>query len=122
MATTPVQFFEKNMKWFALLLLFLFLLKTAQSCNRGMRLNIGAKQYIEQIDSLQNLYDKCREDSQDSIRKLNFELKLANEQVKSANDRANAVQSAVEKIKSNTTTTVVVKGAEEVKNDTSQKK
>jgi len=121
MATTPEQFFSKNMKWIALALFFLLLFSSIKSCNRKMKLDIGSKQYIEQIDSLQTLYDNCREDSQDSIRKLNFELKLANEQVKSANDKAMAVQNAVEKIKSNTTTTVVVKGAEEVK-DTTKKK
>jgi hypothetical protein len=49
---------------------------------------------------------------------LNFELKLANEQVNAANKRAEAVQSAVEKVRSNTT--ITVKGAEEVK-DTSKK-
>jgi competence protein ComGC len=119
MAMTPEQFFSKNMKWFALALLFLFLFKTTQSCNRKMQLNIGTKQYVEQIDSLKKLYNNYREDTQDSIKKLNFELKLSKEQVKAANDRASAVQSAVEKIKSNTT--ITVKGVEEVK-DTAKKK
>lgn len=122
MATTPEQFFSKNMKWFALGLLFLFLFKTTQSCNRKMQLNMGTKQYVEQIDSLKNLYHSYKEEAQDSIKKLNFELRFATEKAQSANDRASAVQSAVEKIKSNTTTTVVVKGAEEVKEDTSKKK
>ena len=116
MATTPEQFFSKNMKWFALALLFLFLFKTTQSCNRKMKLNMGSKQYIEQIDSLKNLYTNYREETQDSIKKINFELKLAKEQTKAANDRASAVQSAVEKLKSNTT--ITVKGAEEVKDKT----
>jgi hypothetical protein len=121
MATTPAQFFEKNMKWFALALLFLLLFKSTQSCNRKMKLNMSSGQYIEQIDSLKTLYNTYREDTQDSIKKLNFELKLASEHANAADQRANAVQSAVEKIKSNTTTTVVVKGAEEVK-DTIRKK
>lgn len=73
------------------------------------------RQYIHVIDSLQNKYDNLYTVSQDSIKKLNFELKLAKENAKSANDKATAVQNAVEKIRSNTTTTVVVKGAEEVK-------
>jgi len=119
MATTPEQFFTKNMKWIALALVFLLVFSSIRSCNRKMQLSIGSKQYIEQIDSLKNLYSNCKETSQDSIKKLNFELQLAKEQVKSANDRATAVQSAVEKIKSNTT--ITVKGAEEVK-DTSKKK
>lgn len=118
MATTPHQFFSKNMKWFALAFLFLFLFKSIQSCNRNMQLNMGSKKYIEQIDSLKTLYNNYYRDSQDSIKKLNFELKLANEQVNAANKRAEAVQSAVEKVRSNTT--ITVKGAEEVK-DTSKK-
>lgn len=115
---TPSSFFAKNMKWFALALLFLFLFKSVQSCNRNMQINMGSKKYIEQIDSLSKEYKEYKETTQDSIKKLNFELKLANEHANSANQRAEAVQSAVEKIKSNTTTTVVVKGAEEVKDTT----
>lgn len=118
MATTPTQFFDKNMKWIALALLFLLALKSVQSCNRNMRLNISSGEYIYAIDSLENKYDSYYELTQDSIKKLNFELKLAKEHAKSADDRAQAVQSAVEKLKSNTTTTVVVKGAEEVKDTT----
>jgi len=118
MAITPQQFFDKNIKWFALALLFLLAFKSVQSCNRKILLNTGSKQYIEQIDSLKNL----QTESLDSIKKLNFELKLATERVKSADERATAVQSAVEKIKSNTTTTVVVKGAEEVKDTTKKRK
>ena len=121
MATTPEQFFSKNMKWIALALFFLLLFSSIRSCNRKMQLSMGTKQYVEQIDSLKNLYSNYREETQDSIKKLNFELKLAKEHAKAADDRASAVQNAVEKIKSNTTTTVVVKGVEEVK-DTSKKK
>ena len=121
MATTPEQFFSKNMKWFALALLFLFLFKSTQSCNRKMQLDMGTKGYIEQIDSLKKLHTEYKETSQDSIQKLNFELRMANEHAKSADQRANAVQSAVEKIKSNTTTTVVVKGAEEIRDTTKRK-
>ncbi|HPI81688.1 MAG TPA: hypothetical protein PK122_00445 [Candidatus Paceibacterota bacterium] len=119
MATTPQQFFSKNMKWFALALLFLLMIKSVQSCNRKALLNMGSKQYIEQIDSLKTLYNNYYSDSQDSIKKLNFELKLANEQVNAANKRAEAVQSAVEKVRSNTT--ITVKGAEEVKDTTKRK-
>jgi predicted PurR-regulated permease PerM len=118
MAVTPQQFFSKNMKWIALVLLFLFGIKSVQSCNRNMRLNIASETYISQIDSLENKYNTYYKESQDSIKDLNFLLELANEKAGAANDRANAVQSAVEKIKSNTTTTVVVKGAEEVKDTT----
>ena len=112
---TPSSFFAKNMKWFALALLFLFLFKSVQSCNRNMQINMGSKKYIEQIDSLSQEYKEYKEVTQDSIKKLNFELQLANEQASAAKERANAVQSAVEKVRSNTT--ITVKGAEEVKNN-----
>lgn len=115
MAVTPEQFFSKNLKWFALALLFLFLFKTMQSCNRKTIINKGAKEYIHTIDSLEHKYNNCYKDSQDSLKKLNYELKLANEQVKAANERAAAVQSAVEKMRSNTT--ITVKGAEKVEDN-----
>lgn len=115
------KWFNKNLKWIALILLVLFVFKSAQSCSRNMKLNISDKEYIHTIDSLNQKYNNYYELTQDSIKKLNFELKLANEHARSANDKADAVQSAVEKIRANTTTTVVVKGAEEVK-DTNNKK
>lgn len=113
MAQTPEQFLSKNAKWFALVFLFLFLFKTTQSCNRKTQLRIGSKGYVEQIDSLQKEYRSYKETTQDSIKKLNFELKLATEHAKSADEKAQAVQSAVEKMKTNTT--ITVKGAEQVK-------
>jgi len=76
MAVTPEQFFSKNMKWFALALLALFLFKTVQSCNRNMRLDISSGQYIHEIDSLKNKYNAYYKVSQDSIKELNYELKL----------------------------------------------
>lgn len=114
MTTTPTEFFQKNMKWLLLAAICLLMMKTVQSCSRKMQINAGSKQYIEQIDSLQHLYNGYYKESQDSIKKLNFELRIAEQDAKSANERATAVQTAVEKIKSNTT--ITVKGAEEVKN------
>lgn len=119
MATTPEQFFTKNMKWIALILLFLVLFKFVQGCNRNMGNSIKEKQYIHTIDSLNKKYNNLKEESTDNIKRLNFQLELAGQQVKSANEKASAVQSAVEKLRSNTT--ITVKGAEEVK-DTSKKK
>lgn len=118
MAKTPQQFFQHNWKWIVLIITFLFLFKSVQSCNRKMKLNISDKTYINMIDSLKKNYYILEKSYNDTVKKLNFELKLANEQVNAANKRADAVQSAVEKIRSNTT--ITVKGAEEVK-DTSKK-
>jgi len=119
MAITPTEFFNRNLKWFALALLLLFLYKTMQSCNRKTLLSKDSKEYVHEIDSLKNKYNIYYKDSQDSIKKLNYELKLANQNATAADERATAVQNAVEKIRSNTT--VVVKGVEEVKNDNKNK-
>jgi predicted PurR-regulated permease PerM len=115
MAITPQEFFSKNLKWITLILFFLFALKSMQSCNRKTLLNMGTSQYIQQIDSIQNEYDKYYTESQDSIKKLNFQIELANERVLSAQQQVESIERAVERIRSNTTTTVVVKGLEEVK-------
>jgi len=116
---TPQQFFDKNLKWFTLVLFILLLFKSVQSCNRNTIKSMSEKQYVHQIDSLKKLHIDYREDAQDSIKRLNFELRLATEKTKSANEKATAVQNAVEKLKSNTT--ITVKGVEVVK-DTIKRK
>jgi chromosome segregation ATPase len=55
---TPNQFFSKNLKWIALALLFLFLIKSVQSCNRQTLLNINDKSNSYVIDSLENKITK----------------------------------------------------------------
>jgi len=122
MALTPEQFFSKNLKWITLILLFLFLFKSMQSCNRNTMLSMSQQQYIDIIDSLENKFNKLEKESQDSIKKLNFQLTLEKEKASSADKRAEAVQNAVEKTRYNTTTNIVVKGAEEVKDTTKKKK
>jgi hypothetical protein len=112
MALTPQQFFERYAKWLLLVFIALFLFKSVQSCNRNMKLTIDSKKYTHEIDSLKTL----NQNSLDSIKKLNFELEIASEKAKSANDRAVAVQSAVEKMRTNTT--ITVKGAEQIKDTT----
>jgi len=118
---TPQEFLSKNLKWITLILLLLFLYKSVQSCNRNMKFNITSKQYITQIDSLKDLYTSYYKKTQDSIKRLNFELQLAKEQARLSDEKAKAVQTAVEKIRTNTTTTVVVKGVEEIR-DTIKRK
>jgi uncharacterized membrane protein YhiD involved in acid resistance len=108
---SPEQFFTKNMKWFALALLFLFLLKSVQSCNRKMSLSITQKEYIHTIDSLDKKYYKLQREFDDTTKILNFQLRLQSEKAVSADQRASAIQSVAEKLKSNTTTTVNVRGA-----------
>jgi hypothetical protein len=108
MAQTPQQFFEKNMKWFALAFLFLFLLKSVQSCNRNMGSRLTEKQTKHLIDSLQKKIVVLN----DSIKVVNWKNKMLESQAESEKRKAEAIQSVAEKIKSNTTTTVNVRGAE----------
>jgi hypothetical protein len=62
-----------------------------------------------------NLNDSLRE-CQTEKKELDYEVKLANAATEAANKRADAVQSTAEKTRSNTTSTIVVKGAEQIKN------
>lgn len=112
MAQTPQEFFEKNMKWIALLFFFLFLLKSVQSCNRSMNTTLTEKQSKHAIDSLTKKYNVLERESSSTIKQLEFELKLQSEKAGEADKRATAIQSVAEKIKSNTTTTVNVSGAQ----------
>jgi len=109
---TPQEFFSKNMKWLALALLFLLAFKSVQSCNRNMKLNLTSGQYIHIIDSLKTDYSNLEKAYNDTVTKLNSELKIKIEKAVEADKRANAVQSVAEKIRANTTTTVNVRGAE----------
>jgi hypothetical protein len=106
---TPEQFFSKNMKWIALVLLMLLCYKSVQSCNRNMNLTMTQKQYIHTIDSLNTKYYTLEKDCRSTIDQLKFELKLQTEKAGAADKRADAVQSVAEKLKSNTT--VNVRGA-----------
>ena len=106
MATTPQQFFEKNMKWIALGLLFLFFFKSIQSCNRDTLLNMSKKEYTHTIDSLNTKYFNLEKESTTTIEQLRFDLKLQSKTAEEADKRANAVQSVAEKVRTNTTVNV----------------
>lgn len=112
MAITPQEFFSKNMKWFALAFFILFLFKSVQSCNRNMGTRTTEKEYKHTIDSLTKKYDILERQSSNRIRDLEFELRLETEKTEEANKRAAAIQSVAEKVKTNTTTTVNVRGAQ----------
>lgn len=129
MATTPQEFFKKNMKWITLVLFVLFLVKTVQSCNRDMQIRQLDTEIIHLNDSLSTMFGTEKEtlllqlrECQSDKTQLEYEVKLANAATEAANKRADAVQSTAEKTRSNTTSTIVVKGAEEVKDSTKVKK
>lgn len=121
MGMTPQEFFTKNMKWIVMILSLLFVIKSIQSCNRGMALDTLDKTNVEYVDSISSMYEGILAEKDVNINTLTIELtecryevKLANAQADGANKRADAVQSTAEKTRSNTTSTIVVKGAEEV--------
>ena len=117
--TTPEQFFSKNLKWITIAFVVLFLFKFTQSCNRNMSLSIAETKHTEIVDSLENIIDSIQteyfflqREYEIASEKFNFELKLEQSKADAANQRAASIQSVAEKIKSNTTTTVNVRGAE----------
>ena len=72
----------------------------------GTRLTDKQSKHV--IDSLTIL----ERESSAIIKQLEFELRLQSEKAGEADKRATAIQSVAEKIKSNTTTTVNVSGAQ----------
>ena len=129
MATTPQQFFSKNMKWILLVVSVLFFVKTFQSCNRNLAIGYLNEEIIELNDSLSTMFGTEKEslllqlrECEEDKTQLQYEVKLAESQRDGANKRADAVQSTAEKTRANTTSTIVVKGAEEVVDTTEVKK
>ena len=108
MEKTPKEFLKANMKWIALIFFCLFMLKTIGGCNRNMGVKIIEKQRITTIDSLIKKINILEEEKKE----LTFELKLQSQKAGEAQKRADVIQSVAEKIKSNTTTTVNVRGAQ----------
>jgi len=106
-------FFSKNLKYIALILLALFLIKTTQSCNREMANKRMVKENAYIVDSLNTIIDTDKgtyilqlEECNDKVQELEYEVKLANSEKEAANRRANAVQSTAEKIRENTSITI----------------
>lgn len=122
MKITKPTFIEKNLKYIAIGLLLLFLFTKIQSCNRNMTINILNKDITQLKDSLNSFHNSEKtvllnklNIAKDSIKELNFEIRLAQDRAISADKRANAVQSTAEKIRDNTTINIENKNS---KNDT----
>ena len=100
---TVETFFTKNLKWITIGLLFLFMIKGIQSCNRGITIKKQDKIYIHDVDSLKTTIIK-----KDSIiQHQRYQINLADEKVKSADKRADDVKEVASKVKSNTTIKVI---------------
>ena len=103
-------FFEKNLKYIAMILLALFFLKSFQSCNRKMENTKLDKEIVYLNDSLNTMHGTEKatllfqlEDCNNEKQHLQYEVKLANAERDAANRRADAVQSTASKIRENTT-------------------
>ncbi|HPI81810.1 MAG TPA: hypothetical protein PK122_01055 [Candidatus Paceibacterota bacterium] len=118
------KWLKKNLKWITLALVFLFFIKSFQSCNRKATIRIQNKNLSEQCDSLLQIKDQIIKeknfiiDSLDNeiltreflIKDLTTDLKIAGIKVDEAQRRAEAVQRTAERIRTNTT--IEIKGAE----------
>lgn len=104
------KFLKKNYKIIIMALLILFLFKSMQSCVRNESIERTKNTLTEEKDSIiaqKSMIQSKLHDSisvlNDSIKLLNFRIKLYKEKASGAEQRAIAVQSTAEKIKSHTT-------------------
>jgi hypothetical protein len=104
------NFLKKHYSKVIIILLILFLIKNFQSCVRKSNLNKLEKNLTGQCDTLmieKNIViNELKEENEilkDSIKFLTYEIRVAGIKVDEASKRADAVQSAVEKVKTNTT-------------------
>jgi len=126
------KFLKKNLKWITLVFIFLFCIKSFQSCLRGTELSRLKKTAAYECDSLLNEKDIVIGSLKTEITTKEYmiydlanELKIAGVKVDEADKRANAIQRtaedgfrAAEKIRTNTT--IEIKG-QEVQKDTLKK-
>lgn len=127
-----MDWIEKNLKYITIIFFTLFLIKSIQSCSRNMSLNTTKKNMAKECDSVSMLFQnnivnyRLFIDSLENviiirdfeIKDLTTELKIAGVKVNAAQRRADAVQKTAESVRHNTTTTIEVKGVEEIKDTT----
>jgi len=111
---------NRNWKLIAIILFFLFCIKTFQSCSRKVSLKIQEKKITNYYDSIiiqKNKIIDCLNKENLSkeflIIDLKNELKIAGVKFDEAQKRADAIQKTVSSIKANTT--IEIKGAEKNK-------
>jgi len=93
------KFLQKNLRTIAIILLFLFMIKSFQTCVQKTSIRKQEKKITLIKDSL----DKEILAREYLIKDLTYELKIAGVRVDEAQKRAEAVQATAEKIKTNTT-------------------
>ncbi len=111
------NFFEKYSKIIMGVLVFLFCIKTVQSCARKSALRRYKTTNIEQIDSLKRIIN--HKDS--IITELNYDIKTFRTAAQAAEDKAKSIQDAVKEFKSHTTTTIRIETPKEKEDKDSTK-
>lgn len=116
-----MEWFSHNQKWIILVLLLLLMIKSFQSCNRKMEVKRTERILNHERDSLffnaSIIQDSLVKEiiiRDNIIKNLTYEVKIAEIKVNEAEKRAEAVQKAAEKIRTNTT--IRIEGADEKKN------
>lgn len=112
-------FFKKNLRYITIGLVALFFIKSFQSCSRNMKVSILEKEIVYIQDSLSNMYGVEKNNlvlelqkANDSIRELNYLIKLAETEKLAAEKRADAVQNTAERVRRNTTIKIENKNSE----------
>jgi len=113
------QFFKKNLRYITIILLALFFVKSFQSCNRNMQVNSLKREIVYLNDSLSTAYgtEKTQlvlelQQANDSIKELNYLVKIAKTEKEAAEKRADAVQNTAERVRRNTTIKIENKNTE----------
>lgn len=104
------KFFKNNYKTIIFVLFLLFSIKSFQSCLRKTKIDKVEKNMTQQCDSLVQVRLEHEKELlnevqllKDSVKSLVYELKVAGVKAYAAEERARAIQTTAEKIKTNTT-------------------
>jgi len=113
MATTPEQFFKKNMKWIVLILFVLFMVKTVQSCNRDMSITNLNKEITHLNDSLSTMFGTEKEtlilelqDCKEKVVQAEHERDIYKTRAEGAERSETNMRQTLRDFKANTTITI----------------
>jgi hypothetical protein len=105
-----MEWITKNLKWITIIVLFLFLFKTCESCNKGSKIKSQEVKLTNYCDSVTNsknhLIDSLQKENNTKdylIKDLSTELKIAGIKYDEAQKRSDAIQKTIKDIRTNTT-------------------
>ena len=88
----------RNLKWFVLIFLVLFIIKSVQSCNRKMSLKIIEKNLTMECDSIINVKDQEIKILKDEIMTRDYMIKDLTNDLKIAGIKVDEAQKTVEAV------------------------